>query len=218
MLLVAVMSWVLFTLPIGFVRPPVVSCKYHNGSQYLLKMPEYGVDGGGEEARRRRRRSVDTDFPERLDPDTVEVLPRALPLVGGAPWSRTKRAASDHSWAPGHVVGASPQSIRFVTGYDASTHTDWVSPTFSNEVFERAQVQKVFFLILLLVVIGEFVSSPAVALADSAVITLLGEQNQVRPRIRLGVFPILFANSYFPPSFPRTSTAASACSVRSVGA
>ncbi len=35
-----------------------------------------------------------------------------------------------------------------------------------------------FFLILLLVVIGEFVSSPAIALADSAVITLLGEQNQ----------------------------------------
>ena len=31
---------------------------------------------------------------------------------------------------------------------------------------------------MLLVIIGEFFSSPAIALADSAVITLLGEENQ----------------------------------------
>ncbi len=39
-------------------------------------------------------------------------------------------------------------------------------------------MHKVFFLILLLVIIGEFFSSPAVALADSAVITMLGEEHQ----------------------------------------
>ena len=32
---------------------------------------------------------------------------------------------------------------------------EWVSPSFSNEVFERAGVAKVFFLVLLLVVIGK---------------------------------------------------------------
>lgn len=36
-------------------------------------------------------------------------------------------------------------------------------------------IQKAFFLLLLLVVIGEFFSAPAITLADSAVITLLGE-------------------------------------------
>jgi len=36
-------------------------------------------------------------------------------------------------------------------------------------------IQKVFFLLLLLVIIGEFFSAPAITLADSAVITLLGE-------------------------------------------
>ncbi|CAG2064010.1 unnamed protein product, partial [Timema podura] len=36
-------------------------------------------------------------------------------------------------------------------------------------------IQKAFFLLLLLVIIGEFFSAPAITLADSAVITLLGE-------------------------------------------
>jgi hypothetical protein len=32
---------------------------------------------------------------------------------------------------------------------------EWVTPSFSNEVFERSGVEKVFFLLLLLVVIGK---------------------------------------------------------------
>jgi MFS_1 like family len=38
-------------------------------------------------------------------------------------------------------------------------------------------IQKAFFLLLLLVVIGEFFSAPAITLADSAVITILGEDS-----------------------------------------
>jgi ABC-type enterochelin transport system permease subunit len=36
-----------------------------------------------------------------------------------------------------------------------------VSPAYNNEVFERAGVHKVFFLLLLLIVIGEFFRSVA---------------------------------------------------------
>jgi hypothetical protein len=32
---------------------------------------------------------------------------------------------------------------------------EWVTPSFSNEVFERSGVEKVFFLLLLLVIIGK---------------------------------------------------------------
>lgn len=42
-------------------------------------------------------------------------------------------------------------------------------------LFELQDIQKAFFLLLLLVIIGEFFSAPAITLADSAVITLLGE-------------------------------------------
>lgn len=41
-----------------------------------------------------------------------------------------------------------------------------------HTVFQN--IEKVFFLLLLLVMIGEFFSAPAITLADSAVITLLG--------------------------------------------
>ena len=108
---------------------------------------------------------------------------------------RQKRDAYDHHWAPGYVVGTSPQTIEFVLNYNRNQHKAWISPAFSNEVFEKEAVHKVFFLILLLVIIGEFFrfvfifqikekvfnvyfSSPAIALADSAVITILGENNQ----------------------------------------
>lgn len=42
-------------------------------------------------------------------------------------------------------------------------------------MYSTPDIQKTFFLLLLLVVIGEFFSAPAITLADSAVITLLGE-------------------------------------------
>ena len=91
-------------------------------------------------------------------------------------------------------VGTSPSVMVFddmEMNYDK--RTEWVSPSFSNEVFERSGVEKVkkipqkekqeidsdfqvFFLVLLLVMIGEFFASPAIALADSAVIQSLGEK------------------------------------------
>ena len=54
------------------------------------------------------------------------------------------------------MVGTSPQSIGFVSNYNVNKHKEWVSPAFSNEIFEKQAVHKVFFLVLLLVIIGEF--------------------------------------------------------------
>lgn len=42
-------------------------------------------------------------------------------------------------------------------------------------IINSQDVQKSFFLMLLLIIIGEFFSAPAITLVDSAVITLLGE-------------------------------------------
>ena len=45
-------SWIIFTLPVGFIHPPVVSCKSWNGSIYQLQEPKF-VEY------QRRRRSID---------------------------------------------------------------------------------------------------------------------------------------------------------------
>jgi hypothetical protein len=164
MMLVALACWIIFTQPIGHIHPPVVSCKYYNGSKVYLKMPNtYG----------REKRSIDDFVEGPLSAEDLYELPRALPVVSskldpaltlaletpGAHAARVKRDTDviGQEWKEGYVVGQSPQVIDFSVQHGQTAHhKTWVSPIWNNEVFERAGVHKVFFLILLLVVIGEF--------------------------------------------------------------
>ncbi|CAK1541961.1 unnamed protein product [Leptosia nina] len=69
----------------------------------------------------------------------------------------------------------SPLPVSDAQNYNPDTNSNWVTPLHSFIVYSTPNIQKTFFLLLLLVVIGEFFSAPAITLADSAVITLLGE-------------------------------------------
>ncbi|KAL4709755.1 hypothetical protein ACJJTC_005558 [Scirpophaga incertulas] len=69
----------------------------------------------------------------------------------------------------------SPLPVDDAINYREEASSDWVTPLHSYIVYRTPDIQKTFFLLLLLVVIGEFFSAPAITLADSAVITLLGE-------------------------------------------
>lgn len=104
---------------------------------------------------------------------------------------------SKRSIFPRIDAGISPVHIRFVSNYDAKEHNDYVTPIFSSMVYRTPvsysritlcdcikrlsflfqDIQKAFFLLLLVILIGEFFSAPAITLADSAVITLLGEDS-----------------------------------------
>jgi hypothetical protein len=68
--------------------------------------------------------------------------------------------AANHRWGLGDVKGKSPQVIDFDaygTKYNHyKGHQVWVSPRWNNEVFEKNGVNKAFFLLILLVIIGEF--------------------------------------------------------------
>lgn len=72
-------------------------------------------------------------------------------------------------------AGQSPIGVEYASNYDEKEHESWVKPIISSIVYRTQDIQKAFFLLLLLVIIGEFFSAPAVTLADSAVLTLLGE-------------------------------------------
>jgi hypothetical protein len=84
--------------------------------------------------------------------------------------SRSRRAVRPFSEA-----GVSPLDVKYVNNYDDKIHKDLVAPLWSSIVYRTDDIQKAFFLLMLLVIIGEFFSAPAITLADSAVITLLGE-------------------------------------------
>lgn len=76
---------------------------------------------------------------------------------------------------PNARAEGSPLPVSDALNYDQKANGDWVTPLHSFIVYRTPDIQKTFFLLLLLVVIGEFFSAPAITLADSAVITLLGE-------------------------------------------
>ena len=93
-------------------------------------------------------------------------------------------------------MGTSPSRIGFEDAHkEYSKHAEWLSPSFSNEVFERSGVEKVFFLVLLMVIIGEFFASPAIALADSAIITSLGDQQVRILKLKNTIFALFMLNS-----------------------
>ncbi|XP_023322863.1 major facilitator superfamily domain-containing protein 6 [Eurytemora carolleeae] len=101
LLLMSVASWVLFTLPIGFIHPPVVSCKHNNGSHYLLKDPSY------------MEKISKRDVSAVLEDNSIFAPEPVYALEG--PLVRQKRSDYDDAqkWSPGYVVGTSPQIIHF---------------------------------------------------------------------------------------------------------
>lgn len=80
-----------------------------------------------------------------------------------------------HRPPPTHVVGKSPLTVEYTLNYNQDKHSTYVSPPFSTIVYKLDDVKEVFFLLFLLVVLGEFFSAPAITLADSATLSYLGE-------------------------------------------
>ena len=78
---------------------------------------------------------------------------------------------------PTHTVGISPYTLEFAVNYKPGVQDNWVSPTFSYTIFQLSDIRKVFFLFLLLIIIGEFFCCPSMTLADTAVLNLLGKEN-----------------------------------------
>lgn len=109
----------------------------------------YEIKGAHAPISRVHKRSIsDPDFSERRSR-------RAAPPIGDA--------------------GISPLDVSYANNFIPKLHKDWVSPMFSSIVYTTDDIQKAFFLLMMLIIIGEFFAAPAITLADSAVITLLGE-------------------------------------------
>lgn len=74
-----------------------------------------------------------------------------------------------------YITGKSPNSVEYTLNYNQDQHTSYVSPRFSSIVYKSEDVQEVFFLLVLLIVLGEFFSAPAITLADSATLCYLAD-------------------------------------------
>lgn len=160
LLLASLTSWILFTLPIGFIQPPATSCiRAISSTEFSLTEPQVPSP-------RIHKRSIG-NTPTALNDELHDAL-LAINNNNNS-LNRTRRAA------PWIDAGISPIRVDYTNNYNAKMHKNWVSPLFSSIVYTYDDIQKAFFLLFLLIVIGEFFSAPAITLADSAVITLLGE-------------------------------------------
>lgn len=160
LLLASLTSWILFTLPLGFIQPPATSCiSSFNVSSFELTVPQV-------QSPRIHKRSIGGDAP----PSTaLDDLQKGYDNYN----NNTKRVR--RSSPPIFDAGISPIDVSYATNFIPKLHKNWVSPLFSSIVYTNDDINKAFFLLFLLIVIGEFFSAPAITLADSAVITLLGE-------------------------------------------
>ncbi|XP_063878953.1 major facilitator superfamily domain-containing protein 6-like isoform X1 [Scylla paramamosain] len=193
MLLCAVGSWILSTLAIGFIEPAATSCVSFNGTHHILEVPY---------SRPMHKRSVTQDDFFITNPELDEAfmgvnlpvasdehftspgmrmgetfqwdsIPLSMPSI-----AKRRRKRDETPLPPDHVTGKSPHVVHYTVNFDQfhGAEEALLSPPFSSIVYKSSDVQKVFFLLLLVVVIGEFFSSPAITLADSAVLTYLGDE------------------------------------------
>lgn len=79
------------------------------------------------------------------------------------------------------MVGKSPLTVEYTLNYNKDKHVSYVSPPFSTIVYKLDDVKEVFFLLFLLVLLGEFFSAPALTLADTATLGYLGKSRPPPP-------------------------------------
>lgn len=157
MLLASLSAWIIFTLPIGFIQPPATNCiERKNASDYELVTPNRNPG-------RILKRSVD-NLEKLLDSSFSSVE------TSQQTYSRVERSVP-----PFTSAGQSPLDVSYANNFNEKMHKNLVSPIFSSIVYRTEDIQKAFFLLMLVIILGEFFSAPAITLADSAVITLLGE-------------------------------------------
>ncbi|XP_077401089.1 major facilitator superfamily domain-containing protein 6-A-like [Vanacampus margaritifer] len=144
-LLFSVFCWLVFNCAIGFVKPADMKCV------------ETGVD--------------------------VTTVTTALPpgnfTQDGNSSERIRRSLIDLRWLTKFVVPRSKRSINDTTPDSNTTTTVSPVPTTSHKeyhiIYDSSQVENIFLIILLLIIVGEFFSAPAVTIVDTVTLQYLGK-------------------------------------------
>ncbi|ESO85407.1 hypothetical protein LOTGIDRAFT_107720 [Lottia gigantea] len=165
LLLFSLFCWIVFTLSIAFVHPPAHKCLYNNKTHTVLENP-------------RNRRDASC-LPEDFDSKTLD-LKLPCPNEHEKPWillpQPMKRGTgqSPHRLDHNKIVNANKSDVEGL-----------VHSPYSTVVYKEGEVKEVFFILLLIVVIGEFFSAPAVTFADAMTLACLGDDTDNYGRQRM---------------------------------
>lgn len=201
LLLFSLLCWIVFTLAIAFVKPPHDHCVTGNAthvpSGYVVRykreveVPEYKIPPSST--------TISSIHSVRIEPisnlkdkisgedqpyhyihnvhkgDYINLTKTTLQPVTDKP-SVVKGQTTLHpvhhvlKGFLKHVNATTPKPAKFQT-----TSGNHIKPIYSSIYYDKKDVQDTFFTLLLLVVIGEFFSAPAITFVDSVTLENLGE-------------------------------------------
>ncbi|VDP05616.1 unnamed protein product [Heligmosomoides polygyrus] len=174
LLLFSLGSLIVFTLAVGFVQPITPYCVVlvpeGNATCQMMLVPAGKIIRGGalgmlkEAVVGRTRRTTACS----------EIIEKIIDL-------------SSFDKEEDTVAGMAPEYITRdqVCNYDEAEYGVLVSPPHSTRVYREPAVEQAFMLLLLLIALGEFFSSPALALADAATLNATKDNPQEFGKIRL---------------------------------
>lgn len=178
----SLISWIILTSALAFIRPPAAACVSYNGSSFLLFEPYLEDADSGYESTVKLRNKRWTgqelaDGDERISYfksgiSQLEMYKKKhkekleKELQHGNRFAPSK-FDQQMPLAPNHVIGKSPLTIEYSVNYDENMHGDFISPPFSHIVYRKSEKDEVFILLLLLMLIGEFFAAPTITLVDT---------------------------------------------------
>ncbi|XP_061532530.1 major facilitator superfamily domain-containing protein 6-A-like isoform X1 [Phycodurus eques] len=148
-LLFSVFCWLVFNCGIGFVKPADMKC-VEKGADVTIPPPVATTHPPG-------NFTQESNSSDRVRRSLIDVL--WLPKF---PASRTKRSINDTS-----------PTINTTTTSTTSVPT--TSPKEYQIIYDNTQVENIFLIILLVIIVGEFFSAPAVTIVDTVTLQYLGK-------------------------------------------
>ena len=166
LLLLSIFSWIVFTSALAYIRTPAAACVIFNETHHTLYTPYSNENDEGYEI------SIEPKKTKKwTNEGDVDDLKKSQSVL-----NRYRREhLNRYKMPPTHIIGKSPITIEYTLNYNKDIHSSYVSPPFSTIVYKWNDVESVFFLLWLLIILGEFFSAPAITLADSATLESLGD-------------------------------------------
>lgn len=193
-LLFSLLCWVLFNLGIGFVKPATLRCVpkippiVHptNSSHPLTIMPTNSSIISSTTASlqmREKRNLLPSSWPLILEtgPNITEtVIFSTAPNKTSAPTlqpqtDETTDHPTDLTLNPSTTTPASPVNVTRETTTTAVTTTKSLPSDQVTLVYDQQEVEAIFLVILVVVIIGEFFSASSVTIVDTVTLQYLGK-------------------------------------------
>lgn len=189
LLLFSLICWIVFTLAIAFVKPPHYKCIEFGNS--TLHGPPQGFDSrGATGVIGRAKRDVSDEFiyshSEMLHAAMIHIQSRfkrdsefpdgGLPSM--APTSTLSTKLPINKTVSSTTISTTTSKSSSTANPPSGDERDtggYTCPPHSTQCFKNSDIQDTFFKLLLLIVIGEFFSAPAITFVDSITLAYLGE-------------------------------------------